>query len=116
MKMAQRQKIAVAKINTHDPPNQGRYGYFFFLNQKQHTGWAYPDEKRDFSIGEPVDVYYDPRNPSKNSADDHYAVSLGDLFFVAFCILVPMGLPLLILFRRREWKKKFAASAPKNAL
>lgn len=116
MKVAQRQKIAIAKINTHDPPNHDRYGYFFYLNRKPYTGWAYPDGKRDFSIGESVAVYYDPLNPSKNSADDYYAVSLRDLFFVPFCILVLVGLSLFILFRRRAWKKKFAMSVPKNTL
>jgi len=116
LKIAQRQKIAIAKINTHDPPNHDRYGYFFYLNQKQYTGWAYPDEKRDFSIGESVAVHYDPLNPSRNSVDDYYAVNLRDLFFVPFCILVLVGLPSFILFRRRVWKKKFATSVLKNAL
>lgn len=60
--------------------------------------------------------HYDPLNPSENSADDYFAVSLSDLFFVPFCILILVGPPVFILFRRRAWKKKFATSAPKNTV
>lgn len=109
LKIAQRQKTAIAKINTHDPSNHDRYGYIFELNQKQYTGWAYPSDKRDFSIGESVLVYFDPLSPAKNSADDFQAISLRDLLFVPFCALAAAGIPLAIYLERRAWWRKFRA-------
>ena len=101
LQIAKRQQTTVATINAHDPPNHDRYGYIFPVSGRTFTGWAYPNDKRDFSMGEQVIVYYDPSDPTRNSASDFYSVSTRDLFFVPFCLLAMVAMPLVIFFQRR---------------
>jgi hypothetical protein len=110
LKIAQRQRTTVATINSHDPPNHSRYGYVFELNKSQFSGWAYPNDKRSFSIGQTVGVYYDPADPARNSTDDFHAICVGDLFFVPFCLIALPGVPVFIFFRRRSWKRRTVRS------
>jgi hypothetical protein len=106
--IANRQQSTIGIINAHDPPNHDRYSYIFEVNQKQYAGWAYPNDKRDFSIGESVVVYYDPNDPAKNSTADFHVVSIGELFFVPFCVVACLGIPAFIFIRRRTWRRKIA--------
>jgi hypothetical protein len=105
-KVAQRQLSAVATINAHDPPNHDRYGYVFKVGGEQFTGWAYPSDGHAYSIGEHVDIYFDPLNPAKNSTVGFRSVAIDDLFFVPFCVVVLAGLPVFIYLRRSSWKRK----------
>jgi hypothetical protein len=117
LQIAKRQQTTVATINSHDPPNHNRspnhnrYGYMFSINGHQFTGWAYPSDKKKFSIDERVLVYYDPSNPANNSTSDFHAVSAGDLFFVPFCVLATIALPLIIFFQHRA-----RLNPPRNSL
>lgn len=102
LQIAKRQLTAVATINSHDPSNHDRYGYTFAVDGRQFTGWAYPNDKRDFSIEERIVIYFDPIDPARNSTDDFHKVSNRDLFFVSFCLLAIVVLPLVIFFQRRS--------------
>ena len=113
---ARRQVATSAVIVSHDPPNHDRYGYSFKVSGKQYGGWAYPGGKHNYSIGEQVLVYFDPLNPTKNSADDFDSVSIDDLFFVPFSGLVLVGLPVFIYLRRRSWQRRVHASSDMHRL
>jgi hypothetical protein len=110
--VAKRQLSIDATINTRDPPNHDRYGYTFKISGAQYTGWAYPGGQHEYSIGEHIVIHCDPLNPTRNTAEDFYSASVDDMFFVPFCVVVPVGLSLYIFFRRRAWKKKIATSIP----
>jgi hypothetical protein len=99
--VADRQMKTSATIDLHDPLNHDRYGYTFLVDKRSYSGWAYPNDKRDFIIGESIVVFYDPTDPAKNSPTDFHEVSTGDLFLVPFCLMGAIGLPLFIFFRRR---------------
>jgi hypothetical protein len=62
--IARRQRTAVATINSHDPPHHDRYGYVFLVNRTQYTGWAFPNDKVDYSLGEQISIHYDPTDPA----------------------------------------------------
>ena len=108
---AKRQVSAPAVIVTHDPPNHDRYGYSLEISKEQYSGWAYPGGKHNYSIGDHILVYFDPLNPTKSSPDDFGSVTMEDLFFVPFCGLVLVGLPVFIYLRRRAWQRRVNASS-----
>jgi hypothetical protein len=99
--IAKRQRVAVATVNLHDPPNHDRYGYMFLLNRSQYTGWAYPSDNITYSLGDQIVVHYDPLDPTHNLPEGFEETSGRDLIFAPFCLLVIAGLPTLIFFRRR---------------
>ncbi len=101
LKIARRQRVEVATVNSHDPPNHDRYGYVFLLNGSRDTGWAYPSDKVTYSLGELIAVYYDPIDPAHNSPDKFEETAGRDLIFAPFCLLVIVGLPTFIFLRRR---------------
>lgn len=101
LQVAKRQETTIAIINSHDPPKHDGYGYRFSVNGHPFTGWAYHADKHDFSMGEQIIVYYDPLDPGKNSTNDFQMVGIGDLFFVPFCLMAMVALPLVIFFQRR---------------
>ena len=103
--IAKRQRATVATINSHDPPNHDRYGYIFLVNEIQYTGWAYPSDKINYSLGERVVIHYDPIDPTKNLSESFEKAAGRDLIFAPFCILIAAGLPLFIFFRRRASSK-----------
>jgi hypothetical protein len=104
--IAKRQVATVATISSHDPSNHDRYGYTILVNQKQYTGWAYPSDKIDYSLGEQIVVHYDPIDPSRNLPPRFEGAGDRDLFFVPFCLMAIAGLPLFIFFRRRATSRK----------
>ena len=104
--MAQRQSVELATIHSHDPPNPHRYGYIFFVNETQYTGWAYPSAKINYSLGERVGIHYDPIDPTENLPKSYEEAGERDLFFVPFCLLIAATLPLFIFFRRSALRKR----------
>jgi hypothetical protein len=108
--IAKRQQTTIGTIDGHDPPNHDRYSYVFSVNGRQFTGWASPNDKRDFFIGEQIVVYYDPIRPSENSAYDFNLVNPGGVVFIGFALLACIFLPIFIYFQRRSRKR--AAATP----
>jgi hypothetical protein len=104
--VADRQQSTVATINSHDPANHDRYGYVFLVNKRQYTGWAYPSDKIDYSIGEQIAIHYDPSNPTRNFVESFREAGERDLFFVPFCLLIAAALPLFIFLRRRGLSRR----------
>ena len=102
---AKRQRVTVATIGSHDPPNHDRYGYLFSVNSEQYKGWAYPSDKVSYSLGEQIAVHYDPLDPTHNLPARFEDAAVRDLFFAPFCLLVVAGLPLFIFVRRRSLGK-----------
>jgi hypothetical protein len=113
MEVAKRQKSTTATIDMHDPPNHDRYRYTFHLDDKRFSGWAYPNDKHDFSINEQIVVYYDPTDPRKNSPSSFLEVSAGDLLLVPFCLLAVAALPLFIFIQRRA-RTRVAETQPRR--
>ncbi|MFZ0337549.1 MAG: DUF3592 domain-containing protein [Terracidiphilus sp.] len=107
--IATRQKTTIGTIDGHDPPNHNRYSYAFFVNGHQFTGWATPGD-RDFVIGQQIIVYYDPVDPSENSAYDFGEVNPGGFVFIGFCLLACIFYPFLIYHQRRL--RKGSAATP----
>ena len=99
--IAKRQTATVANVSSHDPHNHDRYGYLFNLNGSQYTGWAYPHDKVDYSLGQRIVVYYDPIEPTRNLAESFATAGYRDLIFAPFCLMIIAGLPLFIFFQRR---------------
>jgi hypothetical protein len=95
--IAKRQRETLATINSHDPPNHDRYGYIFLVNGIQYTGWAYPSDKINYSLGERVVIHYDPIDPTKNLPGSFEEAGGRDLTFARFCLLVAAGPPLFIV-------------------
>lgn len=110
--IAKRQRTTVATINLHDPPNHDRYGYVFSIAGHNFTGWAYPNDKRGFTVGERIVVYYDPTNPEKKSTSDFHSVGLGVVLWIGFCLLALVAVPLSIYFQRRAKRRDAEARAP----
>lgn len=111
--VAKRQRTTVATVTSRDPPNHDRYGYTFRSEGHQFTGWAYPSDKHEFSMGQQIIVYFDPNDPAKNSNSDFRSVGIGDLFFVPFCVLVMVAFPVFIFFQRRA-RHKIARVIPSS--
>jgi hypothetical protein len=84
--IAKRQRATVATINSHDPPNHDRYGYIFLVKEIRYTGWAYPSDKINYSLGERVVIQYDPIDPTKNLPESFEEAGGRDLIFAPFCL------------------------------
>lgn len=111
-RIAKRQQTTIGTIDGHDPPNHDRYSYRFSVNGHQFTGWAYPS-KRDFFVGQQIVVYYDPTQPSENSAYDFTDVSPGGVVFIGFLLMVCLFSPFFIYFQRRS-RRRIAATLSNN--
>ena len=106
LEIAKRQRTAVAIISSHDPANHDRYGYIFSVNSRPFSGWAYPNDKRDFSVGEQIVVFYDPIDPSKNLPSSFGLFDAGDDVLFAFFLVAPIIVAVSIHAQRREWKRR----------
>jgi hypothetical protein len=105
VEIAERQRNASAVVAMHDPPNHDRYGYRFLVNGKPFTGWAYPHDNVDYSVGEQLLVYYDPSDPSENSPDNYGEVERDFPMRVCFILIVMIVVPTQIYFRWRTYKR-----------
>lgn len=111
--IATRQQTAIGTIDGHDPPNHDRYSYTFSVNGSQFSGWAYPNDKRDFNVGQQVVIYYDPLQPSENSAYDFHLVNPSGVVFIGFLVAACVFVPFSIYFQRRSRNR--ATTTPNNA-
>src|SRR5579863_3626070 len=73
--VAARQQTTKGTITAHEPANHNRYGYAFSTGGSTYRGWEYP-QKREYSVGEQVTVYYDPTKPSRSSLTEFNELSL----------------------------------------
>ena len=92
--------------SAHELRYRLRYGYVFLVNNRQYTGWAYPSDKIDYSIGEQIAIHYDPSNPTRNFVESFREAGERELFFVPFCLLIAAALPLFIFLRRRGLSRR----------
>jgi hypothetical protein len=102
--IAKRQQTTIGQIDRHDPPNHDRYGYTFSVNGKKFTGWANPTDRRSFSVGERIVIYYDPMHPTENSAYDYNEVNPGGVVFIGWLVMGCAFIPLVIFLQRRASK------------
>ena len=108
-RIAKRQRTTSGRIVHHDPANHNRYGYVFSVNETEFTGWEIP--RRDFRMGEPVVVYYDPLDPSRNALADFAVLAedqRGPILLLLTGILV---VPAYIFIRKREASESRSDSA-----
>jgi hypothetical protein len=75
------------------------------VNGEQYKGWAYPNDKVSYSLGQQVVIHYDPLNPTHNLSARFEDAAVDDLVFAPFCLIVVGGLPLFIFMRRRSMGK-----------
>jgi hypothetical protein len=102
-RVAGREQIAYGTIRTHEPANHNRFGYAFSVGGKSYTGWQIPIS--EYSIGQPVRVYYDPIDPTKSSLNSFSESSdriLGPSLFCAFGIVAVV---LVIYLMRRDHER-----------
>lgn len=107
--IAKRQQTTVGTIDWHDPPNHNRYRFAFAVKGRQFTGWVIPGD-HDIVLGQQITVYYDPFDPSENSAYDFGDVNPGGVVFIEFLLLACVIYPLLIYFQRRSRRRAAATS------
>jgi hypothetical protein len=108
VQIAKRQQTTIGTIDGHDPSNHGRFSYSFHVNERKFTGWAYPSDKRDFFVAQQIVVYYDPIQPSENSAYDFSLVNPGGVVLIGFLLLACVSFPFYICFQRRSRKRAVA--------
>jgi hypothetical protein len=101
--IAKRQQTAIGTIDGHDSPNHNRYHYTFSVNGRQFAGWGSPGNS-EFSIGHQIVVYYDPFQPSENSAYGFSEINPGGVMFMAFLLLACVFFPVYIYLQRRSRK------------
>ena len=104
--IAARQLTANAIVIAHDAPNHDRYGYRFLQNGKAVTGWAYPHDQTDYSIGQTILVYYDPLNPSENSPSDYRAFGTGYAEFIGGLSVMLIAYVAQFTYRWRAYKRQ----------
>ena len=98
--IATRQQTTYGTITAHQPANHSRYGYAFTVGKATYHGWEIP-QKREYSIGEHVLVYYDPTDPTKNALTDFSELSAREFGPLVFIVLAS-GAVEFIIHRRRK--------------
>ena len=99
--IAARQQTTNGTITAHEPANHNRYGYVFSMSGGTYRGWEYP-QKREYSIGEQVTVYYDPTNPSRSSLTEFDELSLRAFGPVPLLLFGTGGVAFYIYKRRKH--------------
>jgi len=103
--LAAREKTITGAITAHEPANHNTYVYTFAIEGKAYTGRQIPD-KRKLAIGQQVCVYYDPRDPAKNSLIDFDEVAMGNLGPAAFAFWLSAAAIVFIFVQRRKNQRK----------
>ena len=98
--IAKRQMTALGRITSHEPAEHNRYGYIFSANGQQYTGWEIPVADR--VIGQPVLVYYDPLNPSRNALIGFEQVAEENRGLIRFMAVGTVVVPAVVYYRRRQ--------------
>jgi hypothetical protein len=101
--VAARQRTAQGTIVAHESQNHDRYGYSFSVEGRVYRGWDSP-VNRAFTLGERVQVYYDPADPEINALQDFAQLSLNALAPVLLVGFASVGLFGAIFVVRRRAK------------
>lgn len=107
--IASRQEMASGTITAHDSRKRPRYEYTFSVEGRAFRGWQIPEGSQKWTVGQPVIVYYDSRDPTKNALRDFSERSLDALGPLPFLFAATTGVLLLIFLLRRS------AAAPRVA-
>jgi hypothetical protein len=99
--VAGRQRTVEGRIIAHDRPNHDRYGYTFAVGGIGHRGWESPRDQR-WTIGQRVQVYYDPEHPGTSALTDFRLLSLAAFGPVPLTSLGVLGVVALIFRLRRR--------------
>jgi hypothetical protein len=99
--IATREQTTQGVITAHETENHNRFGYAFTVNGKSFTGWESPG-KEGLDIGQPVLVYYDPLNPSKNALTEFGDRGLNSLGPVPMMLFGIGAVTWYITARRRK--------------
>ena len=110
---AKRQKVASATIVAQDPSNHQCYEYAFRVKSASYSGCEFPQHP---AIGNEIQVFYDPQNPTRNHVNDFNEVSEGELPFVPIPILIPVALGIFIWLKRRSYRTAKERAALKEEL
>jgi len=101
--VAGRQRTVEGTIVSHEPQNHDRYIYEFNVGGRVYQGWDSPPS-RPLTLGEKVQVYYDPTDPETNALEDFAELSLnafGPVPLIVFAILGVLG--TIFTIRRRRF-------------
>jgi hypothetical protein len=101
--VAARQRTAQGTIIAHEPQNHDRYGYSFSVEGRVYRGWD-SVLNRAFTLGQRVQVYYDPADPETNALQDFAHRSLDALAPVPFLVFASVGVFGTIFIVRRRAK------------
>jgi len=103
--VATREKTTIGAITAHEPANHNTYVYTFAIEDKAYAGRQIPD-RRELAVGQQVRVYYDPRDPAKNSLIDFDEVALGNLGPAAFAFWSSVAVIVFIIVQRRKNQRR----------
>lgn len=103
--IAKRQETTVGIITDHQPQEHNRFGYKFFVNGKQYTGWESP-RSETLVIGKQVTVFYDRLNPDKNALTDFSELQIHALGTLPILFVGLGAIASYIFFKRRTDAKK----------
>jgi hypothetical protein len=99
--VAARQRIAEGRIVAHEPQNHDRYGYAFAVDGRAFKGWDSP-VNRALTLGETVQVFYDPADPETNALTEFAERSRDAFGPVPLIVFASLGLLGAIFIVRRQ--------------
>jgi hypothetical protein len=99
--IATRQQTTQGVITVYEPANHNRYRYVFSINGKTYDGLQSP-KKGELEIGKRVVVFYDPKNPNKNSLTDFRQLSMDVMGPVPMLLFGIGAVAWLIRAQRRK--------------
>jgi hypothetical protein len=99
--VATRQRTAEGTIVAHEPQNHDRYGYAFAVNGRAYRGWDSP-VNRALTLGERVQVFYDPADPETNALTEFAEASRNAFGPVSLIVFASLGLFGAIFIVRRK--------------
>jgi hypothetical protein len=99
--VAARQRTVEGTIVSHEPQNHDRYGYSFNVGGRAYRGWDSP-LNRPLTLGERVQVYYDPADPETNALEGFAELSVNSFGPVPLIVFASLGvLGTIFIVRRR---------------
>jgi hypothetical protein len=106
--IASREQSVEGVVTARDTENHNRYIYSFVVDRKSHTGQDIP-RHADPVVGQPVLVYYDPRNPEKNALTDFDELSDSSLGPALFAVIGIGTVVAVVFVRRRQFRKQIGS-------
>jgi hypothetical protein len=103
--IAARQQMTIGTITGHEASNHNQYRYTFTFSGRQYSGLSQsPTDTAE--IGEPMTVFFDPRNPDTNSLEDFSAASKRNGNMLPLLFLGVAGVAGLIAFSKARNRKR----------